>query len=51
MSLLLRGYTVTAEQVAEAAEVEVEEDPLDRELDRIRQRRTCLLYTSPSPRD
>tara|TARA_B100000686_G_scaffold188686_1_gene195419 strand:+ start:39 stop:2117 length:2079 start_codon:yes stop_codon:yes gene_type:complete len=40
MSLLLRGYTVTAEQVAEAAEVEVEEDPLDRELDRIRQRRT-----------
>ena len=40
MSLLLRGYTVTAEQVAEASEVEVEEDPLDRELDRIRQRRT-----------
>ena len=40
MSPLLRGYTVTAAQVAEAAGVEVEEDPLDRELDRIRQRRT-----------
>ena len=40
MRPLPRGYTVTAAEVTEAAEVEVEEDPLDRELDRIRQRRT-----------
>ena len=40
MRLLPRGCTVTAAEVAEAAGEEVEEDPLDRELDRIRQRRT-----------
>ena len=40
MRPLPRGCTVTAAEVAEAAGEEVEEDPLDRELDRIRQRRT-----------
>ena len=40
MRPLPRDYIVTAAQVAEAAGEEVEEDPLDRELDRIRQRRT-----------
>ena len=40
MRPLPRDYIVTAAQAAEAAGEEVEEDPLDRELDRIRQRRT-----------
>ena len=40
MRPLRRGYTVTVTQEAEVAGEEVEENPFDRELDRIRQRRT-----------